>query len=66
LGGEGDRHVGSFGLGNGAFDSNVIDLSIIVSLLPLGVEIGVGASGDCKDCAMGGERVSLLQRLTDL
>jgi hypothetical protein len=31
-------------LGNGTFDDNVIDLPIVVSLLPLGIEIGVGAS----------------------
>jgi hypothetical protein len=28
----------------------MIDLSIIVYLLSLGVEIGVGPSGDCEDC----------------
>jgi hypothetical protein len=58
--------VGSFGLGNGAFDGNVIDLPVIVSLLPLGVKINVGASSDCEDCAMGGKTFGLLQRFTDL
>jgi hypothetical protein len=43
-----------FGLGNGTFDSDMIDLCIIVSPLPLGVKIGVGASSNCEDCAMGG------------
>jgi hypothetical protein len=44
----------------------MIGLSIIVSPLPLGVKIGVRTSGDCKDCIMGGEGISLLWRLTDL
>jgi hypothetical protein len=54
------------GLGDGAFDGNVIDLSIIVSLLPFVIEISVGAFGNCENCAMGGETVDLLQRLADL
>jgi hypothetical protein len=58
--------VGPFGLDNEAFDNNVIDLPVIVSPLPLGVEIGVGASGDCEDCAMGGKTFGLLWRFTDL
>jgi hypothetical protein len=66
LGGEGYRHVGSFSLGNGTFDSNMIDLSIISSLLPLGVKISVGTSGDCEDCAIGGKSIDLLRRLTSL
>jgi hypothetical protein len=59
-------HVGPFGLGNRTFDSDVIDLPVIVVVLSLGVKIGVGTSGDCKDCAVGGEGVRLLQRLLDL
>jgi hypothetical protein len=58
--------VGPFGLGNGAFHSYMIDLSIIVSLLPFGVEISVGTSNDCKDCTVSGKGVSLLRRLTNL
>jgi hypothetical protein len=41
--------MGPFGSGYGAFDSDMIDLSIIVSALPLGIKIGVGASGDCEN-----------------
>jgi hypothetical protein len=44
----------------------MIDLSIIVYLLSLGVEIGVGPSSDCEDCVMGGESVGLLRRFLDL
>jgi hypothetical protein len=38
--------VRPFGLGNEAFDDYMIDSSIIVSLLPLGVKISVITSGD--------------------
>jgi hypothetical protein len=44
----------------------MIDLLIVVSALSHGVEIGVGTSGDCKDCAVGGEGVGLLRRFLDL
>jgi hypothetical protein len=44
----------------------MINLPIIVYVLSLGVKIGVGTFGDCKDCAMGGEGVGLLQRFLDL
>jgi hypothetical protein len=44
----------------------MIDLPVIVSLLPLGVVIGVGASEDCEYCAVGGKTFGLLWRLTDL
>jgi hypothetical protein len=55
-----------FGLGDGAFDDNVVNLSIIVSFLPLVIKIGIGASGNCENCAMGGKVVGLLRRLVDL
>jgi hypothetical protein len=58
--------VGPFGLGNGTFENYIIDLSIIVSPLPLGVKIGVGTSGDCEDCVVGGKSISLLHRLVSL
>jgi hypothetical protein len=54
--------MGPFGLGIGASDGNVIDLPVIVSLFPLGVEIGVGGSSDYEDCAMSGKVVGLLRR----
>jgi hypothetical protein len=51
---------------DGAFNSNVIDLFVIVSPLPLGVKIGVGDPSDGEDCVVGGESVGLLQRFMDL
>jgi hypothetical protein len=59
-------YVGPFGLGDWTFDSHMIDLLVIVHLLPLVVEVGIGASGDGEDCAMGVNIVGLLCRLTDL
>jgi hypothetical protein len=58
--------VRPFGLGNGAFNSYMIDLPIIVSLLPLAIEIGVGTSCYCENYVVGGEGISLLRRLLDL
>jgi hypothetical protein len=58
--------VRPFGFSNGTFDGNVIDLPVIITMLSLGVEVGIGASGNCDDCAMGGEGVSLLRRFLDL
>jgi hypothetical protein len=54
--------MGLFGLGNGAFDNYMIDLSLIVYALSLGIKIGVRTSGDCEDCVMGGDSVGLLWR----
>jgi hypothetical protein len=51
---------------NKTFDGYVIDLSIIVSMLPFIVEVGVGASGDGEDCTMGEKVVRLLWKLADL
>jgi hypothetical protein len=39
------------------------DLLIIVSVLSLGVKIGVGISGDYKDCSMGGGRCWIVAEL---
>jgi hypothetical protein len=47
--------VRPLGLGNGAFDSYMIFFSVIVLALSLGVKVDIGASSDCKDCAMGWE-----------
>jgi hypothetical protein len=55
--------VRPFGFGDRTFDNHMIDLSVIVSLLPLVSEIDIGASGDSEDCTMGGEVVALLWRL---
>jgi hypothetical protein len=58
--------MGPFGLGDGAFNDNVIDLSVIVSLLVFVIKISVGASGNCENCVMGEKVVGLLRRLMDL
>jgi hypothetical protein len=51
-------YVGPFGLGDGAFEDNMIDLSVIVCLLPLVIKIGAGASSDCKNFVVG-EKLSV-------
>jgi hypothetical protein len=53
--------MGSFSLVGGAFDIDVIDLSIIVSMLPLVIKISIGASGDCENYVMDWKIVGLLQ-----
>jgi hypothetical protein len=65
LGGEGDGYMGPRGSSDRILNSDVVNLSVIITPLPLVIEIGVGASGYCKDCAMSGEGVNLLQRLVD-
>jgi hypothetical protein len=42
--------MGPFGFGDGTFDSNMIDLPIVVSALSLGVKGSVGTFGDFEDC----------------
>jgi hypothetical protein len=49
---------------HGAFDGHMIDLVVIVSSLSFVLKISVGASDDGMDCAMGGEIVGLVRRLT--
>jgi hypothetical protein len=58
--------VGPFGLCNGTFDGDVINLPIIITTLSLGVEVSVGTFGNSKDGAMSGESIGLLQRFLDL
>jgi hypothetical protein len=58
--------VGPFDLGNGALSSYMIDLSIIVSLLPLGIKTGVGTFSNYEECVMGGVGIRLLWRLLNL
>jgi hypothetical protein len=48
LGGESYGHVGPFGLCNGTFNNDVIDLAVIITTLSLGVEIGIGTFGNCE------------------
>jgi hypothetical protein len=52
-------------MSNGAFNSYMIYF-VVISMLSLGVKVGVGTSGNCENCAMGGERIGLLQSLLDL
>jgi hypothetical protein len=42
--------MGPFGFGDGTFDSNMIDLPIVVSALSLCVKGSVGTFGDFEDC----------------
>jgi hypothetical protein len=58
--------VRPFGLGDGTFDNDVINLPVIVVSLPFVIKVGVGASGYCENCAMSGKGIILLRRLTDL
>jgi hypothetical protein len=58
-------HVGPIGLSNGAFDSYMIYFFVVISALSLSVKVGIGTSGDCEDCAMSGEGISLLWGLFD-
>jgi hypothetical protein len=59
-------YVRLFCLGNRAFNDYVIYFSVIVSALPLGFKIGIGASGDCKDCTVSWESFILLLGFLDL
>jgi thiazole synthase ThiGH ThiG subunit len=58
--------VGPFGFCDGAFDNHMVDLLVVIVVLPLIVKVGVGASSDGENCAVGGEVVILLWRLIDL
>jgi hypothetical protein len=58
--------VGPFGLSDGTLDNYVIYFSVVISALPLGIEVGVGISDNCENCKMGGKGDSLLWRLFDL
>jgi hypothetical protein len=58
--------VGPFGLCNGTFDDNVINLPVIIMTLSLGMKIGIGTCGNYKDCTVCGESVDLLCRFLDL
>jgi hypothetical protein len=53
-------HVRPFGLSNGAFDSYKVYFSVVISTMSLGVKVGVGTSGNCENCAVGGEGIWLL------
>jgi hypothetical protein len=66
LGGESYGHAGSFGLCNGTFDDDMINLPVIITMMSLGVEVGIGISCNCMDCAMCGESISLLRSFLDL
>jgi hypothetical protein len=60
LGEEGYGNVRPHGLGNEVFDSYVIYFSVIVSVLLLGVKVGIGTFDNCKDCAMSWDGFALL------
>jgi hypothetical protein len=54
--------VGPFGLCNGTFTGDVINLPIIITALSLGVKIRIGTSDNCEDCVVCGENIGLLWR----
>jgi hypothetical protein len=58
--------VRPLGLGDGTFDNYMIYFLVIISMLLLGVKIGIGASSDCKDCAMSWKNFHLLLGFLDL
>jgi hypothetical protein len=58
--------VGPFGFDDRTFDGHMIDLSLVVTPLPLVVEVNVRTSGDGENCTVGGKVVGLLRRLADL
>jgi hypothetical protein len=58
--------VRPFDFSDRTFDNHMIDLSIVVPLLPLIVKVGIEASVDGEDCAMGRKVVGLLRRITNL
>jgi hypothetical protein len=47
--------VGQFGLDHRTFDNHVVDFLVIVSLLSFVFKVGIGASYDGVDHAVGGE-----------
>jgi hypothetical protein len=53
-------------LGNGAFDSDVIDLLVIITTPSHGVIVGIGTFGNYEDSTMSREGVGLLRRFSDL
>jgi hypothetical protein len=55
-----------FCFGDKTFNGHMIDLVVLVSSLPLVLEVGIGAFGDGEDCGVGGEVLALLRRLMDL
>jgi hypothetical protein len=54
------------GLGNGAFDSDMVNLTIIVHALPFSFEIRVSTSSDSQNGAVSGEGLELLRRFLGL
>jgi hypothetical protein len=53
--------MGPFGLGDGTFDSKMVNLVIIISVLPLGFEVCVRTLGNCEYGSVGGKVLGLLQ-----
>jgi hypothetical protein len=58
--------VGPFGLCDGAFNNYMVYFSVVISALPFGLKVYVGASSNCEDCAVAGEGISLLRGLLNL
>jgi hypothetical protein len=58
--------VRPFGLSDGAFDSYMMYLSIVIYVLSFGVEIGVRAFSNYEDCAVAGKGFRLLRGFLNL
>jgi hypothetical protein len=52
--------MGPLSLGNATFDSDMVNLTIIVPALPFGFEIRVSTSGASQNGVMSGEGLELL------
>jgi hypothetical protein len=58
--------VGPFSLGNRTFDSDMVDLVIVIPSPPFGFGVYVSTTGDCEYGAVGGKVFGLLQRFLSL
>jgi hypothetical protein len=58
--------VGPFGLGDWAFNDNMIDLHVVIATLSLGTKVCIRTSGDYEDYVVGGESFILLLGFLDL
>jgi hypothetical protein len=65
LGGEGYQHVRPFGLGDGTFNNDMVNLVLIISTLPFGFEVCVLTFGDCEYGTMVG-KFSFLTEVPEL
>jgi hypothetical protein len=58
--------VGPFSTGDGTFDSDMVDLAIVISTLSFGFKVCILTSSDCEYGTMGRKVFRLLWRFLDL